>query len=59
MQIDFNEREAEWRIFGKVLKNISEYPEKTQLQRSAKEYLLSGKCLGNGWSILNTKNGNS
>lgn len=59
LQIDFKEREAEWRIFGKVLKNISEYPEKTNLQKSAKEYLLRGKCLGNGWSKLNTKNGNS
>ena len=59
IQIDFNEREAEWRIFGKVLKNISDYPEYTGLQRRAKEYLLKGKCLGNAWCILNVKKGNS
>ncbi len=52
IQIDFNEREAEWRIFGKVLKNISDYPENTRLQINAKEYLLKGRCLGNAWGIL-------
>ena len=53
IEIDFKEREAEWRIFGKVLKNISDYPEKTKLQKSAKNYLLNGKCLGCGFGILN------
>lgn len=52
LRIDYNEREAEWRVFGKVLKNISEYPEETFLQREMKKYLLSGKCLGNGWAVL-------
>ena len=56
IQIDFREREAEWRIFGKVLKNVSDYPEKTERQRRAKEYLLKGKCLGNGWGILDINN---
>ena len=52
LQTDYREREAEWRIFGKVLKNIVEYPEGTALQRRVKEHLLSGKVLGNGWGVL-------
>lgn len=52
LRTDYNEREAEWRVFGKVLKNISEYPEETSLQRKIKKYLLSGKTLGNGCAIL-------
>ena len=52
LQTDYKEREAEWRVFGKVLKNVVEYPEDTSLQKRVKEYLLSGKCLGNGWAVL-------
>lgn len=52
LQTDYKEREAEWRVFGKVLKNVVEYPEETSLQRRVKEYLLSGKVLGNGWAVL-------
>ena len=52
IKTDYNEREAEWRVFGKVLKNISDYPEETSLQKKIKQYLLSGKTLGNGWAIL-------
>lgn len=52
LQVDYKEREAEWRVFGKVLKNVVEYPEDTSLQKRVKEYLLSGKCLGNGWAVL-------
>ena len=52
IKVDYKEREAEWRVFGKVLKNVVEYPEETSLQKRVKEYLLSGKCLGNGWAVL-------
>lgn len=52
MQVDYKEREAEWRVFGKVLKNVVEYPEETSLQKHVKKYLLSGQSLGNGWAIL-------
>lgn len=52
LQVDYKEREAEWRVFGKVLKNVVEYPEETSLQKRVKEYLLSGKVLGNGWGVL-------
>lgn len=52
LQVDYREREAEWRVFGKVLKNVVEYPEETSLQRRVKEYLLAGKSLGNGWAVL-------
>ena len=53
LQVDYKEREAEWRVFGKVLKNVVEYPEETSLQKRVKGYLLSGKSLGNGWAVLN------
>ena len=52
LKTDFNEREAEWRVFGKVLKNVSDYPEETSLQKRIKQYLLNGKTLGNGWAVL-------
>lgn len=52
LQVDYKEREAEWRVFGRVLKNVVEYPEETSLQKRVKEYLLSGKVLGNGWGVL-------
>ena len=55
LKTDFNEREAEWRIFGRVERVISNYPEDTILQKRAKEYLLSGKVLGNGWGVLEWK----
>ena len=53
-ETDFEEREAEWRIFGKVEENPKNYPEKTSLQRNARNYLLSGKKLGNGLGMLKT-----
>ena len=52
LEVDYKEREAEWRVFGKVLKNVAEYPEETSLQKKVKTYLLEGKCLGNGWAVL-------
>ena len=52
VDIDFAEKEAEWRIFGKVEENPEKYPENTTLQKRAKQYLLSGKKLGNGLGVL-------
>lgn len=52
IRIDYKEREAEWRVFGPVLRVVADYPENTTLQRNIKEYLLSGKVLGNGWGVL-------
>lgn len=52
IRVDFNEREAEWRIFGKVNRIVSAYPTETRLQKCARDYLLSGKVLGNGWAVL-------
>ncbi|MDD2970607.1 MAG: acyltransferase domain-containing protein [Lachnospiraceae bacterium] len=51
-QVEYREREGEWRIFGKVRRVLPLYPEKTNLQRSAKKYLLQGNVLGNGIGIL-------
>lgn len=49
---DFREKEAEWRIFGRVEENPEDYPEETSLQKNAKKYLLTGKRLGNGLGVL-------
>ena len=55
-ETDFNEREAEWRIFGKTESDPQNYPEETSLQKNAKKYLLSGRKLGNGLGILKRNN---
>lgn len=52
IETDFNEREAEWRIFGKVEENPKRYSENTSLQKAAKHYLQKGKLLGNGLGLL-------
>lgn len=52
VRIDYEEREAEWRIYGRVNRNLKAYPESTSLQRRAKEYLLQGKVLGSGFGIM-------
>lgn len=51
LEEDYGEQEGEWRIFGKVLENIQDYPEQTTLQRKAKAYLLDNKKLGSGFGI--------
>lgn len=40
------------RIFTKVAEDLKEYPEKTSLQCAAKQYLLQGRSLGNGFGVL-------
>lgn len=50
-RVDASSRQAEERIFGRVHDNPEEYEERTQLQRKAKAYLLSGKKLGLGCGI--------
>ena len=52
VDVDFEEKEAEWRIFGRLEKNPKKYPESTTLQKNAKSYLQSGKKLGNGLGVL-------
>lgn len=49
--MDYAEREAEWRVFRKVDRNIKAYPEETELQKSMKRLLLEGKCFGNGLGV--------
>lgn len=56
MERDFKEDEAEERIFGIKHENPLKYEEGTSLQRKSKEYLLSGKRLGNGLGILQKPN---
>lgn len=51
VDVDFEEKEAEWRIFGRLEKNPKKYPESTTLQKNAKSYLQSGKKLGNGLGV--------
>lgn len=51
IDVDFKEREAEWRIFIKVQDVPEKYPEQTSLQRAAKAYLQQGGQLGNGFGV--------
>ncbi len=51
IDIDFDFREGEWRIFDKILDDYKVYPENTSLQIAAKKYLLEGNKLGNGVGI--------
>lgn len=52
VKTDYREREAEQRIYGNVKMRIADYDEKTTLQKKAKQFLLKGGSLGNGWGIL-------
>lgn len=51
-QTDYEERQAEERIFGHVLQSAEAYPEQTSLQKKAKAYLLAGRSFANGFGIL-------
>lgn len=51
IDVDFQEREAEWRIFVKVQDAPEKYPEHTSLQRAAKRYLQQGGQIGNGFGV--------
>lgn len=52
VQVDYREREAEWRVFGRHFFRVADYAEDTSLKRRLKQYLLSGGVLGNGFGIL-------
>lgn len=45
-------RQAEARIFGRILENKKQYEENTTLQRKAKEYLLTHEDIGIGVGIM-------
>ncbi len=49
--VDYQKRQAEERIYGKVEVDINNYPENSTLQIKAKDYLLSGKSLGRGLGV--------
>lgn len=53
--VDFEFREGEERIFGKVLEDPQMYPEKTSLQREARKWLIQGNRLGSGLGVLKTE----
>lgn len=48
-------RQAEERVYGYISDNPMDYPENTSLQRSLKQYLLSGKTVGMGYGIIPIK----
>ena len=48
-------RQAEERVFGEILDDVSCYPENTSLQRSLKNYLISGKEPGIGFGVILNK----
>ncbi len=47
-----DERQAEERVFGRILDDPAEYPEDSSLQRSLRRYLLDGGQIGMGCGIL-------
>ena len=51
VEVDPDDRQAEQRIFHKVLENPAAYAEDTSLRRKAKAYLLAGRKLGSGYGI--------
>lgn len=51
-KIDDTSRQAEERIFNKISDDFSTYEENTNLQRSAKIYLVAGNKLGVGYGIM-------
>jgi hypothetical protein len=49
---NYNSRQGEERIFGRIQDSPELYPEATSLQKRAKEYLISGKKIGMGSGII-------
>lgn len=52
IQIDYETREAEERIFPQLLQNPKAYPVTTKLQDAARAYLMAGHKLGSGMGIF-------
>ncbi|CAH1058104.1 hypothetical protein PAECIP111894_04277 [Paenibacillus pseudetheri] len=50
-EVDKSSKEAEERIFNKLSMSPQVYEENTQLQRSAKAFLITGGILGSGYGI--------
>ena len=48
---DYEERQAEARVFGLLSDRYEDYPEKTSLQRALKKALLEGETVGMGLGI--------
>lgn len=55
VKTDFDERQAEQRIFGREQEEPEKYPAKTGLQKAAAAYLAEGRRLGNGLGILKSE----
>lgn len=49
---DFASRQAEERVFGDILEDISAYPESTGLQKALKQFLLGGGRVGMGSGVI-------
>lgn len=49
---DYQERQAEERIFSRLEADPRDYPERTSLQKNARAYLMAGGRLGNGLGLL-------
>lgn len=50
--VDYQEHEAEERIFSRLEPDPRNYPGKTSLQRNARAHLMAGGRLGNGLGLL-------
>ena len=51
-KVSYPYRQAEERIFGKVLESKEAYQEETSLQKKAKRYLLEGGDIGIGYGVI-------
>lgn len=51
-ELDGTSRQAEEKIFGRVLENPSEYPEKTRLQKAVKSWLIHGGNCGSAYGEI-------
>lgn len=52
LEVDYDGKEAEERIYHEKQDNPELYPEVTSLQRNVKHYLLSGQRMGSGLGVL-------
>lgn len=53
LRTEYPFRQAEERVFGEILSDKTQYPEKTSLQKELKAYVLSGRDVGVGYGIIN------
>lgn len=51
LEVEEDSRQAEERIFGWVSENPEDYPQNSQLQKKAREWLMNGRSIPSGYGI--------